>query len=234
MKQVIHWVAVCCLVGMSGMASAERLEVFRWQANSSSPEGLVQGMMAAAKIHEKHGATVGIFRMDVGASGYPTFDYVLRWDSGEAWAKTKETNFNEDWQAFWAQASQSPSGTLLFSLEGLNWDASVKAADFAEDGPFRVYVWQPNPGKSAAVYAAFTKAAEMHTAMGAKVNIYQEGVGGNGKVHYVLSFKDWAAMADFGDKVAASEEFRFLQAAFSDAATPINSIQGEPLYYTSQ
>jgi hypothetical protein len=41
-------------------------------------------------------------------------------------------------------------------------------------------------------------------------------------------------MADFGDKVAASEEFRFLQAAFSDAATPINSIQGEPLYYTSQ
>jgi hypothetical protein len=158
----------------------------------------------------------------------------LRWDSGEAWAKTKETNFNEDWQAFWAQASQSPSGTLLFSLEGLNWDASVKAADFAEDGPFRVYVWQPNPGKSAAVYAAFTKAAEMHAAMGAKVNIYQEGVGGNGKVHYVLSFEDWVAMADFGDKVTASEEFRFLQAAFSDAATPVNSIQGEPLYYTSQ
>jgi len=119
MKQLIHWVAVCCLVGMSGMASAERLEVFRWQANSSSPEGLVQGMMAAAKIHEKYGATVGIFRMDVGASGYPTFDYVLRWDSGEAWAKTKETNFNEDWQAFWAQASQSPSGTLLFFPRGL-------------------------------------------------------------------------------------------------------------------
>ncbi|MBR9796819.1 MAG: hypothetical protein GYB45_12300, partial [Gammaproteobacteria bacterium] len=75
-------------------------------------------------------------------------------------------------------------------MEALNWDESVKAADFAQDGPYRVYVWQPNAGKAAAVYASFTQAAKMHTAMGAKVNIYQEGVGGNGKVHYVMSFED--------------------------------------------
>jgi hypothetical protein len=74
----------------------------------------------------------------------------------------------------------------------------------------------------------------MHTAMGAKVNIYQEGVGGNGKVHYVMSFDDWAAMADFGDRISASEEFRFLQAASAGSATPIGSIQGEPLYYTGR
>jgi hypothetical protein len=101
MKTIIRWVAVCCLAGFTSVATAERLEVFRWQANSSSPEDLVQGMMTAAKIHEKYGATVGIFRMDIGSSGYPTFDYVLRWDSGEDWAKTKETNTNEEWQAFW-------------------------------------------------------------------------------------------------------------------------------------
>ena len=95
MKTIIRWVAVCCLAGLTSVATAERLEVFRWQANSSSPEDLVQGMMTAAKIHEKYGATVGIFRMDIGSSGYPTFDYVLRWDSGEDWAKTKETNTNE-------------------------------------------------------------------------------------------------------------------------------------------
>jgi hypothetical protein len=172
--------------------------------------------------------------MDVGSAGYPTFDYVLRWDSGEAWAKTKETNSNEEWQAFWAQASQSPTGTLLWSMEALNWDDGVSAADFAEDGPYRVYVWQPGAGKAAAVYAAFTQAAKMHTAMGAKVNIYQEGVGGNGKVHYVMSFDDWAAMADFGDRISASEEFRFLQAASAGSATPIGSIQGEPLYYTGR
>ncbi|MEK9656145.1 MAG: hypothetical protein VW202_10600, partial [Halieaceae bacterium] len=93
MKPIIRWMAACVLLSMGSLAFAERLEVFRWQANSSSPEALVQGMVTAAKIHEKYGATVGIFRMDVGSAGYPTFDYVLRWDSGEAWAKTKETNF---------------------------------------------------------------------------------------------------------------------------------------------
>ena len=232
MKAIIRWVAVCCLAGLASVATAERLEVFRWQAKSSFPERLVQDMMTAAKIHEKYGATVGIFRMDVGSSGYPTFDYVLRWDSGADWAKTKEANSNEEWQAFWLQASQTPSGTLLWSMEARNWDDSVRAADFAQDGPYRVFVWQPNPGKSAAVYAAFTEAAKMHTAMGAKVNIYQEGVGGSGNLHYLLIFDDWADMAKFGDRVAASEELRFLQAAFSDAVTPLGSIQGEPLYYT--
>ena len=183
MSKAMRWIVVCCLAGFTGMVSAERLEAFRWQANSSSPAGLVQGMMTAAKMHEKYGAQVGIYRMDVGGSGYPTFDYILRWDSAEAWAKTKEANANEEWQAFWEQAAASPSGNLMYSLEGLNWDASAKAADFAQDGPYRVYVWQPNAGKAAAVYAAFSRAKEMHTAMGAKVSIYNEGVGGTGKVH---------------------------------------------------
>ena len=234
MGSVSRWLVSLLLVGMASTVSAERLEVYRWQANSSSPGALVQGMLTAAKIHEKYGATVGVYRMDVGSAGYPTFDYVLRWDSGEAWAKTKETNFNEEWQAFWTQASESPSGNLLWSIEAANWDPAVKASDFAQDGPYRVYVWQPNTGKAAAVYAAFNKAKEIHAAMGAKVNIYQEGVGGNGKVHYVLSFEDWMTMAQFADDVSASEEFRFLQAAFSDAAIPVGSIQGEPLYYSGR
>ena len=172
--------------------------------------------------------------MEVGGSGYPTFDYILRWDSAEAWAKTKETNTNEEWQAFWEQAAASPSGSLMYSVEGLNWDASAKAADFAQDGPYRVYVLPPNARTAAAVSSAFSRATEMHTAIGSKVSSYHERVGGAGRVHYVMSFDDWADMAAFGDKVAASEEFRFLQAAAAGAATPIGSIQGEPLYYTGQ
>jgi hypothetical protein len=42
------------------------------------------------------------------------------------------------------------------------------------------------------------------------------------------------SLAEFGDKVAGGEAFRFLQAAFSDAATAISSIKGEPLYCTNQ
>ena len=191
-------------------------------------------MMTAAKIHEKYGATVGIFRMDVGSSGYPTFHYVLRWDSGSDLENTKEANSSEERQAFWAQASQAPSGTLLWSMEAPNWNDLAKAADFEKYGPYRVCVWQPNARKAAAVSASFTQAAKMHTAMGAKINIYQEGVGGNGKVHSVMSFKDWKDMADFVDKVIASEEFRFLQATAAGAATPLGAIQGELLYYTGR
>ena len=145
MKHLIRWVTTLSLTIFTMMASAERLEVFRWQANSSSPEGLVQGMMAAAKIHEKYGATVGIYRMDVGSSGYPTFDYALRWDSGEDWAKTKQTNFNEEWQAFWSQASQSPSGTLLWSLEGINWNDAVKASILPRMGLIGFTCGNPTP-----------------------------------------------------------------------------------------
>ena len=233
MRELNRWLFGLLFLGFMNTVMAERLEVFRWQSASYSPEALVSGMMTAAKLHEKYGAAVGIYRVDVGGSGNPTFDYVLRWDSGKAWAKTKTTNSNEEWQAFWAEAAQSPSGALLWSMEALNWDAAVAAKDFAEDGPYRVYIWQPNPGKAAAVYAAFTKAKEMHTAMGAKVNIYSEGVGGTGNIHYVLAFDNWASMADFGDAMTASEEFKFLQAAFAGAAVPIGSIQGEPLYYSA-
>ena len=234
MKHLLSVGLATLLTLSSSFVTAERLEVFRWQASSSSPVALVQGMMAAAKIHEANGATVGIYRMDVGASGRPTFDYVLRWDSGTAWAKTKESNNSEEWQAFWTQAAEAPSGDLMFSLEAANWDASVMSADFRQDGPYRVYVWQPNPGKAATVYASFNEAKRIHTNAGAKVNIYSEGVGGIGNVHYVITFDSWQDMADFGDKMAVSEEFRFLQAAAAWAATPLSSIQGEPVYYTNR
>ena len=66
MKVIIRWVAVCCLAGFTSMATAERLEVFRWRANSSSPEGLLQGMMIAAKKHTAMGAKINIYQEGVG------------------------------------------------------------------------------------------------------------------------------------------------------------------------
>ena len=127
MKAIIRLVTVCCLAGFTSLATAERLEIFCWQANSPFAKELVQGMMAAAKIHQKGDATVGIFRMDVGSRGYPKFDYVLRWDSGAGWANTKESNSNGEWQAIWAQAAQTPSATLLWSMVATNWDDSAES-----------------------------------------------------------------------------------------------------------
>ena len=173
-----------------------------------------------------------VFQMDVGGSGNTTVDYVLRLDSREAWGKTKAYNGGEEFSAFFAKSGADPSGQLMMSLEGLNWDASVTGAGFADDEPFRVSVWQPTPGKIADIYDTFMKAKAIHVALGATVNIYNEGIGGTGNIHYVMSWDSWSSMASSGDAIALSSEFRALQASATGQGTPVGSIQGFPVYYS--
>jgi hypothetical protein len=232
MKHTTKVFIVLSMILSSTSALAERLEVFRWQALDGKAAQLASSLIAAAKLHEKSGASVGVFQMDVGGSGNTTFDYVLRWDSSEAWAKTKAYNSGEEFSAFFAKAGEDPSGQLMMSLEGLNWDTSVSAASFADDGPFRVFIWKPTQGRMADVYKTFMEAKAIHEGLGARVNIYNEGIGGTGNIHYVMSWKDWASMAKSGDAIAASSEFRALQASATGQATAVGSIQGFPVYYT--
>ena len=104
-------IGICAsVIGFGQLAMAEKLEVFTWEPMPGKSPQLIQGMMAAAKIHNASGATVGIYQHDVGST--QLFDYVLRWDNDAAWAKTKASNNSEEWQAFWAQASENPSGKL--------------------------------------------------------------------------------------------------------------------------
>ena len=162
MKHVTKIFIVLSMMLSSTSVLAERLEVFRWQALDGKTAQLAGSLMEAAKLHEKSGASVGIFQMDVGGSGNTTFDYVLRWDSSEAWAKTKAYNSGEEFTAFFAKAGADPSGKLMMSLEGLNWDASVTAASFADDGPFRVFIWTPTQGRVGDVYQTFMEAKAIH------------------------------------------------------------------------
>jgi hypothetical protein len=232
MKQLTKFLVCASMILSATSAYAERLEVFRWQALDTTAQQLAGTLMEAAKLHEKSGASVGIFQMDVGGAGNTTFDYVLRWDSSADWAKTKAYNAGEEFAAFFAKAGANPSGKLMMSLEGLNWDTSVTAQSFAEDGPFRVFIWKPTPGKMADVYNTFMKAKAIHEGLGVKINIYNEGIGGTGNIHYVMSAKDWASMASSGDAIAASQEFRALQASAAGQVTPVASIQGFPIYYS--
>ena len=232
MKRTTKVFIVLSMILSSTSALAERLEVFRWQALDGKAAQLASSLVEAAKLHEKSGASVGVFQMDVGGSGNTTFDYVLRWDSSEAWAKTKAYNSGEEFTAFFAKAGADPSGKLMMSLEGLNWDASVTAASFADDGPFRVFIWTPTQGRMGDVYQTFMEAKAIHEKLGARVNIYNEGIGGSGNIHYVMSWKDWSTMAKSGDAIAASPEFRALQASATGQVTPVGSIQGFPVYYS--
>ena len=133
---------------------------------------------------------------------------------------------------FFAKAGADPAGKLMMSLEGLNWDASVTGASFADDGPFRVFIWRPTPGKMADIYETFMAARAIHESLGARVNIYNEGIGGTGNIHYVMSWDSWSSMASSGDAIAMSPEFRALQASATGQVTPVGSIQGFPLYYS--
>ena len=146
MKRALRLFLCLAVISTPLTALAERLEVFRWQALEGKGEQLVGALLQAAKLHEKSGAKVGIFQMDVGVPGGASFDYVLRWDSSSEWATTKAYNSSDEWMAFVNEVTKTPSGELVMSLEGLNWDASVTAASFADDGPFRVSFGDPHPG----------------------------------------------------------------------------------------
>ncbi|MDG0979447.1 MAG: hypothetical protein P8O79_06935 [Halieaceae bacterium] len=232
MKRTLRMFLCLAVMSASVSAFAERLEVFRWQALDGKTEQLVSALTEAAKLHEKTGASVGIFQMDVGVPGNATFDYVLRWNASADWAKTKSYNASDEWLKFFSEATKNPSGQLMMSLEGLNWDAEVTASSFADDGPFRVFIWRPTPGMMSKIYETFMTAKGIHEKLGAKVNIYNEGVGGTGNIHYVMSWDDWGAMAKSGDAIAASKEFMALQMSAAGLVTPVASIQGVPVYYS--
>ena len=76
------------------------------------------------------------------------------------------------------------------------------------------------------------KAKAIHEALGAKVNIYNEGIGGTGNIHYVMSLDSWSSMASSGDAIALSRELRVLQASATGQVTAVGSIQGFPVYYS--
>lgn len=232
MNRILRIFLCLAVLGAPLSAVAERLEVFRWQALDGKTEQLVSSLMKAAKLHEKSGASVGIFQMDVGVPGNATFDYVLRWDTSSDWAKTKSYNASDEWLKFFSEATENPSGQLMMSLEGINWDAEVTGASFADDGPFRVFIWRPTPGMMPDIYKTFMAAKGIHEKLGAKVNIYNEGIGGTGNIHYVMSWDDWEAMAKSGDAIAASKEFMALQMSAAGQVTPVASIQGVPVYYS--
>ena len=69
MKRILRALLGLAVIIAPLSAFAERLEVFRWQALDGKTEQLVSALTEAAKLHEKTGASVGIFQMDVGVPG---------------------------------------------------------------------------------------------------------------------------------------------------------------------
>ena len=54
-------------------------------------------------------------------------------------------------------------------------------------GRFESLFGAPRPGMMPDIYQTFMAAKDIHEKLGAKINIYNEGVGGTGNIHYVMS-----------------------------------------------
>ena len=70
-----------------------------------------------------------------------------------------------------------------------------------------VYNWKVIPGKGQQMLNTMNEAAEIHSALGATVGIYQLNVGSENQVDYVVRTDDQASWGKFKDKLATSQEW---------------------------
>ncbi len=221
-----QWFSAAILVSLSAGAQSEILEVYRWQATPGMGAQMLETWRAAKAIHEEVGATVYAFQGDVGTNLH--VNYLMRWDSEAQWGASKDALAKSlAWQAMLANSSAESPATLQWSMRVSNLDSSVKADSFDDGKVFSVFIWKPAPGQTATVVQNFAKAKQIHTALGARVESYLEGVGGVGNLHYTMAFKNWAAMADFNQKLASSEAWANLRAEIDpESSTLIDSFTG--------
>jgi len=82
-------------------------QVFIWEAMPGRVNELIAAGMEAKKLHEKAGATVGIY-----VDQLNRMHYDMSFASWEAWAKFQDTP-DPDFQAWMAEQNKNPTGKLI-------------------------------------------------------------------------------------------------------------------------
>jgi hypothetical protein len=70
-----------------------------------------------------------------------------------------------------------------------------------------VYRWEPYPGKNMALIEAMQEAADIHTNLGATVQINRLDIGTSQQIDYVMRFDDLAAWGSAKTKLASSQDW---------------------------
>ena len=184
-------------------AHAEVAECFSIEPDPGKTADMLQTMQEAAELHETLGATVGIYQINVGGSH---FDYCMRWDNPIAWGESKDKMMVSQELTEWF-ASVKPTATMIGSISGGNVDLSVAADSMSGPFVFQVQVWEVAPKTRPQIMARFIEAESILEDLGARVEIYTEGAGGTGRVHYVLQYPSWADMAKGFMAIGQSEKW---------------------------
>jgi len=204
---------ITAIFTLSSNAYTELVEVYTWKAYPGKQVQLLEAFRDAAEIHEDEGAVVSIELMNVGST-VGTYQYVLRWDSPLTWGPSKDKlNTSSAWVEFQKKYPGSSLGEMSSSLSGLNLDQTVKAGDFKDPFVYSVQVWEATPGKGQELLTNFMTAKSIIESTGARVEIYSEGTGGNGKFHYVLLYDNWTKMGESYAALGTSSEWAAFQAS---------------------
>ena len=126
------------ITSFSVSSFTEVAECYSWNANPGKSAQFMNTVQEAAVIHTKLGANIGVYAMNVGGIGQE-IQYCMRWDNILDWGKSKDKMAqSQEMQAFFAKASQNPTGTLVATISGANLDQSAKADLFDKPMAFQV------------------------------------------------------------------------------------------------
>lgn len=208
----------------------EVAECYSWNANPGKSAQFMNSVQEAAVIHTKLGANVGVYAMNVGGIGQE-IQYCMRWDNILEWGKSKDKMAqSQEMQAFFAKASQDPTGTLVATISGANLDQSAKADLFDKPIAFQVQVWEVAPGRTLEAITTFQEAEKIIESLGMQVEIYQEGAGGNGKMHYVIASDNWTKLSEGFAALGTSEKWnKFIASVSPDGAKLISTHNGSSM-----
>ena len=208
----------------------EVAECYSWNANPGKSAQFMNSVQEAAVIHTKLGANVGVYAMNVGGIGQE-IQYCMRWDNILEWGKSKDKMAqSQEMQAFFAKASQNPTGTLVATISGANLDQSAKADLFDKPMAFQVQVLEVAPGRTLESITTFQEAEKIIESLGMQVEIYQEGAGGNGKMHYVIASDNWTKLSQGFAALGTSEKWnKFIATVSPDGAKLISTHNGSSM-----
>ena len=208
----------------------EVAECYSWNANPGKSAQFMNTVQEAAVIHSKLGANIGVYAMNVGGIGQE-IQYCMRWDNILDWGKSKDKMAqSQEMQAFFAEASQNPTGTLVATISGANLDQSAKADLFDKPMAFQVQVWEVAPGRTLEAITTFQEAEKIIESLGMQVEIYQEGAGGNGKMHYVIASDNWTKLSQGFAALGTSEKWnKFIATVSPDGAKLISTHNGSSI-----
>ena len=227
LKSMYKQIALLLILLSPLAAMAEILEVYNWKARPGMGQQMFETMARAKQIQESLGIRVDVYNLQIGSD--LSVDYVLRFDSMAEWGSKKDAiSSNAEWMEFWAESGKVSASELQFSLIGINLDESVKANSFDDLQVFNAFVWDPAPGKTGLLVSRMAEAKQLHEGLGARIDIYAEGIGGTGNYHYIVSFKNWTDMAAFTTKLNGSKAWaKFNSESDPTAATLIKSFSGQ-------